>query len=345
MPDLMLVDLSGGRADLAARVIRAVGDATERFDEDALRLLRAVRLATQLEFEIEPGTLAALRAAAPHAASVSPERIGQELRKMLAVPGPARGFRMLAETGLLAPLFPLLARQVGVPQLKGPGVDLWEHTLRTLDAAARLAPGDETVALAALLHDCGKPETGADGHFIGHDEVGARRAAGLLRQMAIPRREAEPVVDLVRRHMFGYESRWSDAAVRRFIQKVGRETLPRLLILREADNLGSGEPADAGGVDELRERIAAELERGVPLAMRDLAVDGHDIREACGVPPGPLLGAILERLLEAVIADPDRNQRETLLADVRSWIQDDPMLRAELDRAIEHERGHRRGRR
>jgi tRNA nucleotidyltransferase (CCA-adding enzyme) len=340
-PELRLVDPSGGQDDLMGRLIRAVGDPSERFEEDALRLLRAVRLATQLDFEIEPATLVALRQAARHAAEVSPERVGQELRKMLAVPTPARGFRLLAETGLLAPLFPLLARQIGMAQQKAPGVDLWEHTLRTLDAAARLAPGDLTLAMAALFHDCGKPETWADGHYIGHDDVGARRAAGLLRRMAIPRREAEPIVDLVRWHMFGYESRWSDAAVRRFIQKVGRATLPRLLQLREADNLGSGEPADAGGVDELRERVAAELERGVPLSVRDLAVDGDDLQEALGLPPGPSLGAILDRLLETVIADPERNRPATLLADVRAWIADEPVLRAELALAVERER--RRG--
>lgn len=335
---LELVDPADGRRDLGARVLRAVGDPMERFEEDALRLLRAVRLATQLDFEIEAATLAALRAAAPHAASVSPERVGQELRKMLAVPEPARGLRMLAETGLLAPLFPLLAGQVGLAQQKGLGVDLWEHSLRTLDAAARLSPGDETLAMAALLHDCGKPETAADGHFIGHDAVGAERADELLRRMAIPRRETQPVVDLVRWHMFGYESRWSDGAVRRFIQKVGRQTLPRLLILREADNLGSGAPADAGGVDELRERVAAELERGVPLVLRDLAVDGHDLSDQGGVPPGPLLGRLLDRLLESVIADPDRNDRETLLADVRTWLRDEPALQAELAAGIEHDR-------
>ena len=340
-PVLELVDPADGRRDLAARVLRAVGDPTERFDEDALRLLRAVRLATQLDFEIESATMAALRAAAPHAASVSPERVGQELRKMLAVPEPARGLRRLAETGLLAPLFPLLADQVGLAQDKGPGVDLWEHSLRTLDAAARLSPGDETLAMAALLHDCGKPETGADGHFIGHDAVGAERADALLRRMAIPRREAQPIVDLVRWHMFGYESRWSDGAVRRFIQKVGRQTLPRLLTLREADNLGSGEPADAGGVDELRERVAAELERGVPLALRDLAVDGHDVSDRCGVPPGPLLGSLLDRLLESVIADPERNDRETLLADVRSWLSEEPALQAKLAAEIDYAGRHR----
>ncbi|HVQ23317.1 MAG TPA: CCA tRNA nucleotidyltransferase, partial [Candidatus Saccharimonadia bacterium] len=121
---LELVDPSDGRRDLVAGILRAVGDPTERFEEDALRLLRAVRLATQLDFEIESATLEALRAAAPHAASVSPERVGQELRKMLAVPEPARGLRILTQTGLLVPLFPLLAGQVGLGQQKGPGVDL-----------------------------------------------------------------------------------------------------------------------------------------------------------------------------------------------------------------------------
>ena len=115
------------------------------------------------------------------------------------------------------------------------------------------------------------------------------------------------------------------------------------MTLREADNLGSGEPADAGGVDELRERVAAELERGVPLALRDLAVDGHDLSDQCGVPPGQLLGRLLDRLLESVIADPERNDRETLLADVRSWLNDEPALQAELAAGIEHDRRRQPG--
>ena len=116
----------------------------------------------------------------------------------------------------------------------------------------------------------------------------------------------------------------------------------RRLTLREADNLGSGAPADAGGVQELRERIAAELERGVPLTLRDLAVDGDDLREVCHIPPGPLLGKVLDRLLEAVLADPGRNDRETLLADVQSWLEDDAALRADL---AEAQAGQRHGRR
>ena len=315
-----LEDPTGGLADLAEGLLRAVGDPRQRFDEDALRLLRVVRLAAQLDFEIEDATLAALCEMAPLVAHVSAERVGQELRKMLFAEPPSRGFRLLATTGLLPHVLPLLAAQRGIPQAKAPGMDLWEHTLSTLDAAARLSPGDDTLLLAALLHDLGKPETLADGHFHGHEEVGASRADELLRRLAVPRREAVPVVALVRWHMYGYESRWGDAAVRRFIRTVGPATLPRLFVLREADNLGSGEPADAGGLDELRERVGAQLERGVPLGTRDLAIDGHDLQSELGLAPGPKLGALLDRLLEAVVNDPSRNRRETLLADVRSWL-------------------------
>ncbi len=319
-PEPALEDPTDGLADLDARVLRAVGDPRRRFDEDALRLLRAVRLAAQLDFTIEPATLAALRDLTPLVAHVSSERVGQELRKMLFADPPSRGFRSLAETGLLEHVLPLLAAQRGVPQAKAPGMDLWEHTLATLDAAARLAPDDETLLLAALLHDIGKPETLGEGHFHGHEEVGAGRAAELLRRLALPRREAEPVVALVRWHMYGYESRWGDAAVRRFIRTAGRAILPRLFLLREADNLGSGAPADAGGLDELRERVAAELERGVPMTLGDLALDGDDLQAELGLTPGRGLGELLDRLLESVVADPSRNTRETLLADVRSWI-------------------------
>jgi tRNA nucleotidyltransferase/poly(A) polymerase len=317
-------DPTGGLADLAAGLLRAVGDPRRRFDEDALRLLRVVRLSAQLDFAIEPATLAALCEMAPLVAHVSAERVGQELRKMLAAEPPSRGFRLLASTGLLEQVLPLLAMQCGIPQAKAPGMDLWEHTLATLDAAARLSPGDETLLLAALLHDVGKPETlTADGHFHGHEEVGARRADELLRRLAVPRREAEPVVALIRWHMYGYESRWGDAAVRRFIRTVGPATLPRLFVLREADNLGSGAAADAGGLDELRERVGAELERGVPLVPGDLAVDGHDLQKELGLTPGPLLGRLLERLLEAVVNDPARNLRATLLADARAWLAEE----------------------
>jgi tRNA nucleotidyltransferase (CCA-adding enzyme) len=314
-----LIDPHAGQADLAARTIRAVGDPAQRFGEDALRLLRAVRLAAALDFSIEPGTLAAIRATAPLVGHVSRERVGIEFRRMLTTRPPSRALRLLETTGLLEVRFGLLAAQRGVAQDKVPGHDLWAHTLRTLDAAAELAPGDEVLLLAALLHDAGKPSTLEDGHFPGHDEIGADLAERFLEELAVPRREVEQVADLIRAHMFGYRPEWTDAAVRRFIRRVGPDRMPRLLILREADNLGSGLAADAGDLGELRERVEAERQRGVPLSLADLEVDGHDLMRELDRPPGPWLGRLLERLMESVIADPRRNQRDVLLADARAW--------------------------
>ena len=152
----------------------------------------------------------------------------------------------------MAPLFPELAAQHGVPQGKLPGQDLWDHCMATLDAVAALAPEHERLALAALLHDTGKPETFADGHFRGHDEAGARIAASFLARMGYAAGTARRVSELVRHHMFSYERSWSDTAIRRFMRRVGVDLVDDLLTLRAADNVGSGLPPDAGDLDEMR---------------------------------------------------------------------------------------------
>ena len=179
-PAAAWLDPWAGRADLEARLIRAVGDPVRRYDEDALRLLRAVRLAATLGFRIEERTFAALRAGALDVHYVSAERVGTEFRRLLRARPPSAGLRLLEASGLLEARFGLLAAQRGVAQDKVPGEDLWAHSLRTVDAAAELAPTDETLALAALLHDVGKPDTLADGHFPGHDEHGAQLASAFL---------------------------------------------------------------------------------------------------------------------------------------------------------------------
>lgn len=316
-------DPHAGLADLDSRTLRAVGDPARRFDEDALRLLRAVRISATLDLAVEPATFAAIRQTASLIRHVSRERVGLEFRRCLAADPPSRALRLLEASGLLEVRFPLLAAQRGVAQDKIAGDDLWAHSLRTVDAAARLAPLDLTLRLAALLHDVGKPSTLANGHFPGHDEMGAHLAEAFLEELATPRREIGPIVGLVRHHMFGYTSAWTDAAVRRFVRRVGRDLLDRLFLLREADDLGSGVPAGAGGLDELQARVTAELDRHVPLDLPDLAVDGHDLMAALGRPPGPWLGRLLERLLESVIADPRRNERATLLASARAWAEAD----------------------
>jgi tRNA nucleotidyltransferase/poly(A) polymerase len=311
-----LVDPHGGQADVAARTLRAVGDPQVRFGEDALRMIRAVRFAATLGFTIDPETLAGMRARSELVRHLSGERIAAELEKLLDADRPSVGLRLMSDTDLLAPLWPELAAQQGVPQNKVPGEDLWDHTLRATDGATR-KPG--RIRVAALLHDLGKPATMADGRFVGHERVGAEMAGDILDRLRWPNAERDRVVHLIRHHMFGYEPTWSDAAVRRFIAKVGVDRLEDQFLLREADNIGSGREPEAGHLDELRARVAAQLAAGVALDLRGLAVDGTDLMAALGMPAGPDLGRLLEVLLERVIADPSSNTRDRLIAMAREW--------------------------
>ena len=315
-----LVDPHGGRKDLALRTLRAVGDPGTRFGEDALRMLRAVRLAATLGFDIEPATFAAIREKADLVQHLSGERIAAEMRLLLRADGRARGLRLLAETGLLDHLAPELAAQRGVPQNKVPGEDLWDHTVRSVDGAAA---DPSYLRLTALLHDLGKPSTMADGRFVGHESVGADMARDLLDRWHWPTAERDRVVHLVRQHMFGYVPRWSDAAVRRFIVKVGPDALEDLFLLREADNIGSGLPPDAGRLSELRTRVKRELDSGAALDLRSLAVDGTDLMTEFGWQPGPIVGTTLQRLLDRVIGDPTLNTRDRLLSVARSIVAAD----------------------
>jgi len=314
-------DPTNGMADLQARLLRAVGEPAKRFDEDGLRLLRAARFAGQLGFTIEPLTLAAMHDTAATVGWVSQERVGGELRRMVAADPPSVAFVVLDETRVLDHALPELAAERGVAQDKLPGMDLWAHSLATLDAAARIDPDNETLRVAALLHDMGKPGTFADGHFVGHDTEGARMAEALLARLAFPRREIEPVAALIENHMFNYEPRWSGAAVRRFIRRVGREKVDDLLKLRAADNVGSGLAPDAGRLAELRRRIDDELRLNPPLSLADLAVRGDDLTRELDIRPGPPIGRLLERLLRLVIADPAQNRHELLIEHARDWLR------------------------
>ena len=320
VPEPVLVDPFGGIADVEARLLRAVGDPLKRFEEDALRMVRAVRLASTLDLDIEPATLAAIHARADLVAYLSGERIATELGKLLAAPRPSVGLRLLESSGILAHVSAELAAQRGVPQNKVPGEDLWDHTLQSVDAA----PSNPIVRLAALVHDIGKPATQADGHFHGHETVGADQARELLERLREPRLVVDRVTHLVRQHMFRYEENWSDAAVRRFIGKVGAEAVDELFALREADNVGSGLPTDAEGLDELRRRVRDELERGPILDRSALAIDGGDLMRELGLEPGPRLGRLLDALVERVIEDPGLNDAPTLVLLARDLAGDEP---------------------
>jgi tRNA nucleotidyltransferase (CCA-adding enzyme) len=316
-----LVDPFGGRADLHARVLRAVGDPRERFAEDALRLVRAARLAAQLHLVVEPRTATAVRELAGTAATVSAERVWAELERMLALEMPSRAFVALEDLGLLEVLLPELAALRGVPQAKRHPGDALDHTLAAVDAAP---PGeDPPVRLAALLHDLGKASTLADGHFIGHERVGADLAAEVLRRLRVRGALADRVVHAVRHHMYAYDDNWTDAAVRRFIRRVAPEGRDLLFALRRADNLASGVGA-AGEQNQavLERRIADELERQPDLLLRNrLAIDGHDLVRELGIEPGPAIGRLLDVLTERVLDDPSLNRPDRLLALARDAIE------------------------
>ncbi len=317
--EAVLVDPFEGRTDIDRRVLRAVGDPDARFREDALRMVRAVRLAAALDFTIEPATLDAIRANAGLAAHLSGERIGAELQKLLATPRPSIGLRLAEQTGLLAVLAPELAAQRGIPQNKVPGEDLWEHTLRTVDASPASRP---VVRLAALVHDIGKPATLADGHFHHHDVVGARLATNWLRRLRMPRAAIDDVAHLVRHHMFWADPDLTDAAIRRFLKRVGARHLDNLFALRLADDIGSGVGPEDPVREAFRARLDAELAAAAALDRYALVIDGGDLIRQLGLSPGPLLGRILDQLVERVINDPALNERATLLLLAQGMLAD-----------------------
>ena len=310
-----LVDPHGGKADLDARVIRAVGDPDERFREDALRMLRAVRFAAVLGMLIEPATAQAIVRNAGLAAGLSGERINQEITKMLLADRPSAGFRLASELGLLAVICPELEDCRRIPQDKAVAQDVFEHSLLALDAVER---PDLVLRLAALLHDVGKPETMADGHFHQHEFVGEHLSRRILRRWKFPKETVSQVAHLVRHHMFWYQDGWTDAAVRRFIRNVGLDNILALFELRRADNIGSG--ARAGkmyALDQLLLRVQEEIQRANAFSTRDLAVDGNDLMAELDLVPGPEVGRIQRELFERVLDDPDLNTRESLLGIAR----------------------------
>lgn len=323
-----LVDPFDGRADLGRRVVRAVGVPGERFREDALRMLRAVRFATTLRMDVEPATAAAIGEHAGLAAGLSGERIQQELSKILAAERPSVGIRLLSDLGLLAVLCPELEICKTIPQDKAVAQDVFEHSLITVDAAP--VDADLVLRLAGLFHDVGKPETFADGHFHQHEFVGEAIARQILRRWKYPKDTIAKVTHLIRHHMFWYQTEWSGSAVRRFVRKVGLENIPDLFELRRADNIGSGARSPRMyALEDLWTRVQEEIHRSTAFSPRDLAIDGTDVMAELGMPPGPAVGRVIAALFERVLDDPDLNTRESLLAIARELAPDGAFRGAE----------------
>jgi tRNA nucleotidyltransferase (CCA-adding enzyme) len=306
-----LVDPFDGRADLETKIVRAVGDPAERFAEDALRMLRAVRFATVLHMRIEPRTADAILTHAHLATTLSGERIQQELNKILLADRPSTGIRLLSDLGLLAVLCPELEISKSIPQDKAVAQDVFEHSLITVDAT----PPDLVLRLAGLFHDVGKAETMADGHFHQHEFVGEAITRRVLRRWKYPKDTVSAVTHLIRHHMFWYQADWTGSAVRRFIRKVGLEVIPDLFALRRADNIGSGVRAPRlYALEDLWTRVQEEIERSTAFSPHDLEVDGNDVMRELGIGPGPEVGRVIAAVFERVLDDPDLNTRDRLIA-------------------------------
>jgi tRNA nucleotidyltransferase (CCA-adding enzyme) len=311
-----LVDLFGGVEDFERGVVRAVGDAAERFREDGLRPLRAVRLAARFDFEVDADTLNAIPGVLDRVRMVAAERVRDEFVKMLATaPRPSYGIELMRETGLLEVYIPELLEGYAVTQNEFHAYDVYTHSLYTCDAAPAEKP---LVRLAALLHDIGKPRTRVvrDGRvtFYNHQAVSRRIARDILNRLRFSKKQRDHVMHLVYYHMFGYTPAWTDAAVRRLIRKVGRENIADLFDLRIADWFGNGTNYGFPGyLRALERRVNEAIAREEAFTERDLAIDGRDVMSALGIGPGPKVGEALSYLLERVLEDQALNERGRLL--------------------------------
>ncbi|MDR3342468.1 MAG: HD domain-containing protein [Treponema sp.] len=317
LPGGRITDPFDGAEDITRRIIRCVGNPAERFAEDGLRTLRAVRFAAQLGFEVESSIIKTIPRFLSVTAKVAPERIRDELDKILASPQPSRAFIPMEKTGLLELFLPELAQCRGVEQKGFHRFDVLDHSLLACDfAAAEAVP--LTVRLAALLHDIGKPttrrldETGV-WTFYRHEHASALLSRNLLSRFRYPHRVIDGTVHLIKEHMFHYEENWSDGAIRRFIIRVGEKNLDDLYKLRRADayaTAGMELPPDF--LLPLITRVDAALAESRAFSLKDLCISGKDLMEI-GVTPGPRMGIILAELLETVVDDPECNTREKLL--------------------------------
>jgi tRNA nucleotidyltransferase (CCA-adding enzyme) len=320
-----LIDPFGGQQDLEQGVLRAVGDPAERFAEDGLRVLRAARFVATLEVELAPETERAIEPSLASYRKVSAERVRDEWLKAMKARMPSRAFRVMERHGILAISAPELLESVGCAQNKYHAYDVWNHALACLDAC----PTNAVLRVAGLLHDVGKPrsrefsEKNQDYTFYEHDRIGAEMVGPLLTRLRFSNEERERIVALVRHHLLCYDETWSDAAVRRWLKRVGPELAGDLYALGRADGLAKGRDAtpDLQRIVELEAHVGRVLAAGAVFGVKDLAIDGHALMQELGVPPGRKIGEILRALLEEVLETPSKNERQALLARAQILLQ------------------------
>ena len=318
-----LIDPQNGKKDLKDKIIRAIGIPEERFAEDGLRVLRACRFASQLQFTIEEKTLKGMMHEAARLDLISSERIRDEITHILLSEKPSTAFYIMKETGVFKYVIPELLEGVGVMQRGMHKYDVFEHSI----IAADFAEKNIIIRLAALLHDVGKPKcigANKDGEptFYNHDIVSAKMGEEILIRLKFPKNVIKQVTHLIKLNMFNYTEDWSDSAVRRFISKAGVENIQDLLKLRYADRGGMmGKTHQCQTDISLIKRINEILEKESAFSIKNLDIDGNILSSKAGIPKGPQMGSVLQFLLDSILEDPSQNNEEKLIELAKNFYE------------------------
>ncbi len=314
-----ITDPYKGQEDLKAKLIRAVGVPSDRFAEDALREMRAVRIASELGFMIEPKTLDAIKKHASTIANISAERIHDELLRILASPFAADGILLLKNTDLLKEIIPELEPAFAIEQKSPERHHIYDVGTHSVMALKHCPSADPIVRLATLLHDIGKIKTfkvlNGVITFYNHEVVSAKIAKGILGRLKFSRRDTEKVLTLIRWHQFTVDERQTDTALRRFIRHVGKENLDDMLALRIGDRLGGGAAETSWRLELFKKRL--EVVQKQPFTVADLKISGFDVMKALNVKPSPIIGKALNQLFSEVESDKLSNEKEILLTRLK----------------------------
>jgi len=309
-----IIDPFGGMKDLNRKVVRAVRIPIERFQEDPLRMMRAIRFSQELGYSIDSQTLLAATIFSHAMTRVAPERIRDELMRMLTVARPSVGFHAMRKSGILKVILPELMEGYRKRQNNFHRYTIYRHIMETLDAVE----STPVLRLGALFHDIAKPRVRkkAEGRwrFFSHAQASAELTKQIMRRLKFSNELIGQVSILVSHHMFDYRKELSGRAIRRFIKKVGTEHVDDLIRLRKADDIAHGWGQDhADQIEDFKTRVHAQMRDSPALTVSDLSITGHDVMAITGLPPGPKVGQILSNLLEAVVDHPEYNEKERLL--------------------------------
>src|SRR3989339_18557 len=316
-----IIDLYKGQDDLKAKLIRAVGDPSERFGEDALRMMRAVRIGGELNFQIEEKTFDAIKSNSTLINKIAKERIKDELFKIVKSINPYNGIVLLKDTGLMQEILPELMKCFGVEQKSPQRHHIYDEGNHLLMSLKECKSPDPVTRFATLIHDIGKPQTykkldSGIITFYNHEMVSTKIAINIADRLRFSAKEKGKFVKLIRFHQFTVDEHQTDSAIRRFLRNIGLENVEDMLALRVADRLGGGARETSWRLEEFKKRLF-EVQKQ-PFSIKDLKINGKDVMETLKIPSGPKVGEILEKIFNEVVENKLSNEREILISNLKS---------------------------